>query len=493
MRKLSFAFLVSFIFMSLGFAQNDTTFFKKHFTPIFYLQTQFNYVNSPDSVDVTTQSGGKFKAGTNNAFSVRRGRLGMLFNYKSIESKITFDVTNEGFFAKDAYFRATDPWIDVFDITAGYFKVPFGFEIAESSADRLFAERVSVIRHLFPTNRDLGMQLGLKIPGVDNKDKLKLSIAVFNGNNSGHETNNFKDLAINADYKRKFINDRMEIGAGVSFFLGNHGHVFSYDKANNQPQLRRNIFEVNRLNDTLAAFVSVDSLFIGEDPSKAVSVKRKYIGGNLNFAYKWSESKGWKTKIYGEYLQGTQPGVINKSAIDQFVVYQTNSYSFMGPELGVEWKNSESPQSNRPAGVNKSVIPYHTIIRDFRGGYFAFIQQIANTGLELGFRLDVYDPNINVNGDEIKDGVFTNADGNFQPYFTTVADIKYTTYGFVLNYAFNKHFRAMLQYDMVKNEITGLKGLNAGDIGGADDVDDYSAYDQDVKDDVLTFRLQVNF
>jgi len=44
--------------------------------------------------------------------------------------------------------------------TLGMFKIPFGFEVLESDADRLFMERSTVVRALFPGEFDLGARVG---------------------------------------------------------------------------------------------------------------------------------------------------------------------------------------------------------------------------------------------------------------------------------------------------------------------------------------------
>jgi len=56
------------------------------------------------------------------------------------------------------------------------------------------------------------------------------------------------------------------------------------------------------------------------------------------------------------------------------------------------------------------------------------------------------------------------------------ADIKYSTLGFGYNYYVNDNLRLLLWYEIIKNETTQLPAYNA-----------------DVKDNLLTCRLQFRF
>ena len=61
---------------------------------------------------------------------------------------------------KDAEATFVDTWTPFgFRLTMGQFKVPFGYEVLQSSADREMPERARVIRALFPGERDRGARL----------------------------------------------------------------------------------------------------------------------------------------------------------------------------------------------------------------------------------------------------------------------------------------------------------------------------------------------
>ncbi|MFT3982117.1 MAG: porin [Ferruginibacter sp.] len=104
--------------------------------------------------------------------------------------------------------------------------------------------------------------------------------------------------------------------------------------------------------------------------------------------------------------------------------------------------------------------------RKFNGAYFYFLQHIFSSSHQLLLKYDWYDPNASVKGKEI------GAPGsNF-----SAADIKYNTLGIGYIYYITPNVKSLLYYAMVKNERTGLPGFSS-----------------DVKDNVLTLRLQFRF
>ena len=141
---------------------------------------------------------------------------------------------------------------------------------------------------------------------------------------------------------------------------------------------------------------------------------------------------GWGfTELRGEYWQGTQTAT--------FLTSETPA-ALLGPNQG-------------------------HYIRNFNGAFFYFLQNIVNTHHQFAVKYDWYDPNSKVKGTQID-----SANG-FGP-----ADIKYSTLGIGYIYYINENLKLMLWYDDVKNEKTSLAGFT-----------------EDVKDNVLTIRLQFRF
>ncbi|MBI3519940.1 MAG: hypothetical protein HY062_11355, partial [Bacteroidetes bacterium] len=108
-----------------------------------------------------------------------------------------------------------------------------------------------------------------------------------------------------------------------------------------------------------------------------------------------------------------------------------------------------------------------TYIRNFSAYSAVFVQRIAKTKHEIAVKYSFYDPNTKVAGDAI---------GKAGSGLGTV-DLAYTDIGFgYVNY-FNDHIKFMIYYNLVQNETT--KNI----IG----------YSKDLKDNVLTLRMQARF
>lgn len=119
-----------------------------------------------------------------NRFLVRRGRLKATYGGDYSQYVLQIDAIPEGVALRDA--EATlvlnnenipgtgiVPW--EVRLTVGQFKVPFGFEILQSSSDRELPERATMIRRLFPGERDRGLRLQAAY------DWLQLHAALING------------------------------------------------------------------------------------------------------------------------------------------------------------------------------------------------------------------------------------------------------------------------------------------------------------------------
>jgi hypothetical protein len=104
--------------------------------------------------------------------------------------------------------------------------------------------------------------------------------------------------------------------------------------------------------------------------------------------------------------------------------------------------------------------------RNFDGAYFYLVHNIFSENHQLVLKYDWYDPNTNVKKLEV----------GLPGSGFTAADVKYTTIGLGYQYHIGPNVKAVLYYAHVRNEKTLLPGFT-----------------QDVKDDVLTLRLQFRF
>ncbi|MCW3074169.1 MAG: hypothetical protein JWP69_1238 [Flaviaesturariibacter sp.] len=168
----------------------------------------------------------------------------------------------------------------------------------------------------------------------------------------------------------------------------------------------------------------------------AVDSSLKNIGAKAERQYYGADLQlayehGWgKTEIRGEYWRGKQPGTQNTT-------------------------------------VNPGTLPEGpTYIRDFDGAFFYFLQNIVNKKWELVVKYDWYDPNRKVKKEEIG-----STGGNFG-----AGDIRFNTVGIGMTHYFTNTLKLLVYYDAVQNEKTLLSG-----------------YTGDLKDNVLTCRIQMRF
>lgn len=98
-------------------------------------------------------------------------------------------------------------------------------------------------------------------------------------------------------------------------------------------------------------------------------------------------------------------------------------------------------------------------------GSFIYLLHSFDDHNQVGVKYDSYDPNMKLSGTEVNSSVGGHA-----------ADVKYYTVGFGYIHYFDENLKVVAWYDIVKNETTALDG-----------------YTKDIKDNVLTLRLQFRF
>lgn len=134
--------------------------------------------------------------------------------------------------------------------------------------------------------------------------------------------------------------------------------------------------------------------------------------------------------------------------------------------IRVEYIQGQQPgtdKSTRSIGAAPTSAIYH---RDFDGAYVYYIQNLGQSKFQVVAKYDWYDPNVNVSGTEI----------GKKSTNTKVGDIRFDTYTFGATYRFHTNVKLMVFYDMVTNESTAIKG-----------------YTRDIKDNVVTVRMQYKF
>jgi hypothetical protein len=148
-----------------------------------YIQGRYEWRDDAD-FGQELRSGSVVNRGTTR-FLVRRGRLKTTYVGDLSEYVLQIDATGDGVVLRDAeasfHLTNDNPWMPSatpweLKLTLGQFKVPFGFEVLQSSGEREMMERAAVIRAFFPGERDRGFRLQYTY------DWFKLAAAVINGN-----------------------------------------------------------------------------------------------------------------------------------------------------------------------------------------------------------------------------------------------------------------------------------------------------------------------
>jgi hypothetical protein len=423
-----------------------------------YIQAQYQKI---DTSGMDSYAGGNFASQLDNRFAVRRGRIKFAYENQLSQYVLQFDVTEKGLGIKDAYAAFTEPWTKSLSLWTGVFNKPFGYEIEYSSNTRETPERSRMYQVLFPGERDLGAKIVFQPWKTSRFNYIKFDVGMFNGNGTNTETDQYKDLIAHLTINKTFLDEKLKLGLGASYYNGgirqvtkyvySIGDVTTYNAYTNGTGIK---------TDTATALTSLKAFRADSTGISGDKVKRQYYGLETQISYDWA--LGLST-LRGEYLWGSQPGL------------STSSASFTALPTGDLYS------------------------RNFAGYYVNFVQNIGQTPLGFVVKYDSYDPNTDVSGNEIglaskqfpKNPVNTIKDASgavTRTYSAPIAstgsaDIKYTTLGMGLMYKWNSNVRLTVYYDMVKNETTS-------NISNASTLKDYA---NDRTDNVLTLRFQYKF
>ena len=415
-KKISIIFVVIFLLLSTKIysQESQTLGFDTLNNKIEQLQTDFGllkklkisgYVQAQyqiaDSAGASSFAGGNFPAGIDKRYQVRRGRL--KFNYATSLSNfvVQFDITENQFKTKDAYFSFTEPLFKTLSLQAGIFDRPFGFEIHYSSSVRESPERSRLFQTVFPDERDLGAMITFKLPKKSPLSFITVQGGLFNGiGPSATDFDKYKDFIGQIYLKKSYLKDKLRARIGASYYNGGFANGTKYVYS-----------DIYTTSDEIKAY-SLDSTA----SNKGGRNKREDIGFDAQITY---DSPIGLTELRGEYVMGSQP--------------------------------TSSSTSSSP----KAALTSDTYIRNFNGYYFYFVQNIAKTKHQLVFKYDVYDPNTDVTGSEIGVTTTNKELSNIKKQIaTTKADIKYSTIGLGWIYHWDSNIKVMAYYDMVTNETT---------------------------------------
>jgi hypothetical protein len=387
-----------------------------------YLQPQFQLAEKNGAA--AEFQGGNFGENTSNRFRLRRGRLRADYSLLNADGTpstyfvFQFDGTEQGVNIRDFWGRYYEHNWQLLAFTAGLFGRPFGHELQLSSSSREAPERGRMSQTLMKTERDLGAMVTLNPRNKNSRFKsLQFDLGIYNGQGLAgpQEFDNSKDVVMRFSHKTySFKKIPITIAGGVSTLLGGLNHQLATK------------YEVRQVNSNFVMVKDSDARNIN------TVAPRRYYGADVQLA---SKAKSWKSELRAEYVMGLQTGTSTTS----------------------------STPSSLPVDKNSVKLPYYT--RNFNGAYLTFVQTLNSTDNQLIFKYDWYDPNSKVSKQQIS------AANGF-----TAADVRFDTFGFGFLHHFNPHLKAVVYYDMIRNEKTKLTN-----------------FERDLPDNILTVRTQFYF
>ncbi len=259
------------------------------------------------------------------------------------------------------------------------------------------------------------------------------------------------------------------------------GAMFSFEP-------RKNIGALNKLKVDIGLFNGQGIVATGEfdnvkDMIGRISMKPTRITKDITLALGASTLQGGlmqNTKF--SYFTGTANGVktilVDSAASNLYgvaprIYYGVDAQLKIKNRIGFSEFRAELVKGQQTGTLSSSETPVLLltgkdgfVVRRFNGAYFYYVQSLFSTNHQIVIKYDWYDPNSQVQGSEI------GANGSK----LSGADIKYSTLGLgYVNYL-TENIKLVVYYARVWNERTQLKG-----------------YTTDIKDDVMTFRIQYRF
>lgn len=383
-----------------------------------------------DTAGAKNFDGGDFPTNSDNRFMIRRGRIKFSYTEKNTMYVLQLNATERGVNLVEIYGKITDKWTKAFTLTTGVMNRCFGFEIQQSSADRASPERSRWTQTFMPNERDLGAMLTYQPQKKLNG--LKIDAGFFNGTGiavPGTGTPTGSAVGVTG------VNGFTDFDKYKDFI----GHI-AYYKTVKKIKYGFGFSHYNGgfayQNNKVYNSIKTDSLG-NKVWTMADTTNTKYKNGLAPRIYYGIEgyfsikTKFGTTIIRGEYFTGTQTG------------------------RDVDTRSPQSTPSSTDA----------MFVRNFSAGYIYFIQKILKSKHDIVFKYEWYDPNTKVSASDLN-GINGMKQG----------EIKYTCIGIGYNVAITEQVKFMLHYNMVTNEVTKIKG-----------------YTYDLKDNILTVRMQYRF
>ncbi len=444
---------------------DDVSFFKKIKISGF-IQAQYQLA---DSMGAKSFAGGDFPATADQRFKVRRAEFKTMYDNGKVQIVANINISQDGVTIKDAYGKYSEQKLKMFSLTMGIFNRPFGFENTYSSSLLETPERARMIQVLMPGERDCGAMLTFQMPNNSRLHPLKIEGGIFNGTgNAANDFDYYKDFIGNIHWNSVTKNEKIKYGIGVSYYDG--GIMQGTTK----------VFSMKADSNGTNAFVKDDNYF-----NKGATARRHYMGADGQIAIDFPFGI---TTLRAEYMMGEQPSYTNGTSVSPSAMATTTSTSYATTTTttttsvydSITHLVTSTSASSSKTTATTTTANADTYIRKFSGGSICVVQNIMKSKHAIVLKYDWYDPNTQVGGDDIGKAVKNTWNGSYSATNTT--DLKYTTIGLGYIFKFDEHTKFTLYYDMVSNE----KSTNLID-------GNKFSYKNDLKDNVLTARVQYKF
>ncbi len=283
-------------------------------------------------------------------------------------------------------------------------------------------------------NRPFGYEIGYSSSDRESPERSRIFQTLFPGE---------RDLGVSIEFKgyegiMSYLNFKAGFfaGNGVNVetdnqkdFIGRFGFTLPFEELYMAIDGGLSIYYGKVKQAEGKSIFNLSSSTFAKDETLLSWAERKYIGIDLQFYYDLPLLGAFSLK--GELLNGQQPSTNNITT--SFTALPTNDI----------------------------------FIRNFLGYYLVYVQNIGEYN-QFVAKYDFYDPNTNAEGNQI--GQFSNAKLNY-------ADLSYSTIGLGWIHYWDANVKFVFYYDIVKNETSQF----------------LKDYEKDLKDNVLTFRIQYKF
>jgi hypothetical protein len=395
-----------------------------------YIQGQYQYFESK-----TVQP--------NNYFSLRRARV--KFTYEAadgVKFVLSPDFAPGSLSVKDAYVVLNDHWSKAFSLWMGKFN-RLNYEVEYSSSNREIAERSTIIRTLYPSERAIGAKLEYNPQNVP----IHLQLALLNGNEALTIVNN-AGVNINSNENKDFDNYK-DLMARVTynFKLGNFGGLDFGGHA------YYGSLKSNALYTLSSDYSTIENVNLGD------AVKRNWAGAEFQL---FADLLGGLS-VKGEYLTG---------------------------------KNATIGYAPVAAAGTTAAIPGVANFQNNFSGYYVYLIKNLGKKNQFAFRYDYYDPNTDIKGKDVTISQYTSPDATtLKNRVSGKSDLATTTFSLALHHYFDDNLRITLNYDIVQNEKVGSEGVLTEDYTKVDGTKVAKGidYGKVVNNNLLTLRIQAKF